>query len=81
MREGSRKDSSVWVKDQAELERKVALLYGKGHSGSGCGWRLQSYLPFKKVNPVLPYTVVTVLSPLWPHRNCLLLAGADSPEA
>lgn len=65
MREGSRKDSSVWVKDQAELERKVALLYGKGHSGSGCGWRLQSYLPFKKVNPA-------------PTHCC---HGAESPVA
>lgn len=35
VREGSRKDSSVWVKDQAELERKVALLKGKGRSGPG----------------------------------------------
>lgn len=51
MREGSRKDSSVWVKDQAELERKVALLKGKGRSGSGCGWQLQGYHPFEEVNP------------------------------
>lgn len=29
-REGSRKDSSEWAKDQAELEGKVAPLEGKG---------------------------------------------------